>query len=52
MKDLEHRSQAERLALAEALEATFGEEADTGVYISSTTSPRHQELREPRPETD
>ena len=25
MKYLEHRSQAERLALAEALEATFGE---------------------------
>jgi hypothetical protein len=39
-------------SVAEALEATIGEEADTGVYISSTTSPRHQELREPRPETD
>jgi hypothetical protein len=36
MKYVEHRSQAERLSLAEAPEATFGEEADTGVYISTS----------------
>jgi hypothetical protein len=36
MKYLGHRSQAKRVALAKALEATFGEEADTGVYISTS----------------
>ena len=36
MKLLEHRSQADRLALAEALEATSAREADTGVYISTS----------------
>ena len=35
-KYLAHRSQAERLALAEALEATFCKEANTGVYISTS----------------
>ena len=35
-KYLEHRLQAERLALAEALEATFCKEANTGVYISTS----------------
>ena len=35
-RSISHRSQAERLALAEALEATFGKETDTGVYISTS----------------
>jgi hypothetical protein len=52
MKYLEHRSQAERLALAEALEATLSEDADISVYVSAERSRPLQGRREPMSETD